>query len=69
MLLSNIFWKMGLSNSFSQDKVDALRLMTIGYFADVKVILVDVSKDLVTRAKDKINNLRNRNVTENVQNA
>lgn len=59
---------MGLSNSFSQDKIDALRLMTIGYFADVKVILVDVSKDLVTRAKDKINNLRNRNNTENAPN-
>lgn len=59
---------MGLSNSFNQDKIDALRLMTIGYFADVKVILVDVSKDLVTRAKDKINNLRNRNNTENAPN-
>lgn len=62
MLLSNIFWKIGLSNSFNEDKVNALKLMTIGYFADVKVIIKDISNDLATKAKNKFNNLRNNNV-------
>lgn len=62
MLLSNIFWKIGLSNSFNEEKVNALKLMTIGYFADVKVIIKDISNDLATKAKNKFNNLRNNNV-------